>query len=146
GATLNDPEVGTVTNPIPGVYTYRVISYNNPNPSEAYTITSTRCVRTATAVGELKPALQLSQNQPNPFSRSSLIRFSLPKPGPVQLGIYDVAGRKVRALVDGAMGAGQYQRMWDGRNDAGSLVSSGVYFYRLETPDAIRSRQMMLLR
>lgn len=146
-ASLNDPEVITVTDPAPGTYTWKVVSYNNPNPSEAYTITSTKCTRTATAVGTGgRVSYALHPNTPNPFGRSTTLRFALPRTGQVSLKVYDVTGRLARTLVDGPLQSGMHQRVWDGRRDDGSTVSSGVYFYRLDSRDGSLSRRMILLR
>lgn len=76
-------------------------------------------------------AYQLSQNFPNPFNPSTAIKFVLPKAGKVTLQIFNETGQLVRALVDGEMNAGRHEISWDGRNQAGAAVASGVYFYQL---------------
>ncbi len=69
---------------------------------------------------------------PNPFHASTTIHCSMPETGPAALAITDVAGRRVRTLLDGPVGAGSRSFVWDGRDDAGRAVASGVYFYRLQ--------------
>jgi hypothetical protein len=75
----------------------------------------------------------LEQNFPNPFNPSTTIAFSLKDAGNVNLTIYDVAGRRVRNLVDEHRDRGVYKITWDGMNDSGSRVASGVYFYKMIT-------------
>ena len=90
---------------------------------------------------------QLEQNYPNPFNPGTTIRFHLPSRQRVNLRIYDVKGRVVRALLrDQFHAAGPQEVYWDGRNDTGSLVASGVYFYRLEAGPFARTKQMTLLK
>jgi len=149
GATAtNDPEVATYATPAPGTYQWKVVAFDNPNPNEAWTVTSVRCTQPAVGVepraGRL--ALALEQNQPNPFTRSASIRFALPMDGKVSLEIYNVTGRLIRTLARGPLAAGWYQRVWDGRTDGGATASPGVYFYRLETAQGVRSRKMILLQ
>jgi hypothetical protein len=91
-------------------------------------------------------SLALDQNRPNPFNPSTEIRFSLPKRCSVRLDVYDAAGRLVRVLQDGAMTAGRHSIVWDGTNDAGRAVGSGVYFYRLRAGKEAVSKKMVLLR
>jgi hypothetical protein len=149
GATAtNDPEDATYTTPAPGTYQWRVDSYDNPNPSLAYTVTSIRCLRPSAGVGDGagRVAFALEQNAPNPFTRSSVIRFALPASGPVSLRVYDIAGRVVRTLASGVMQAGYHQRVWDGRDDAGTPSHPGIYFYRLDASSGTRARKMIFLR
>jgi len=90
---------------------------------------------------------QLGQNYPNPFNPSTTITFQLRGGGHVHLAIYDVAGRRIRTLVSGVRNAGAAHRAeWDGRDDDGRAVSSGVYFCRLTTQGFIETRKLMLLK
>ena len=86
-------------------------------------------------------ATYLSQNFPNPFNPVTKIEFGLAAPAAVSLRIYDAAGRLVRVLEEGALAAGRYTRIWDGRDTGGSRVSSGVYFYRLDAGAFSRTQQ-----
>jgi hypothetical protein len=88
----------------------------------------------------------LAQNRPNPFSPSTDISFSIGRTSKVVLAVYDVRGRQVRALVDGILDAGEYNAPWDGRDDRGAPVSSGVYFCRLAVPGHTDMIRMVLLR
>jgi sugar lactone lactonase YvrE len=110
-----------------------------------------------TAVGEefhtkLPSAFTLSQNFPNPFNPSTSIRFSVPEmhrgAQHVELTIYDLLGQKVRTLMEGHVGAGVIEATWDGKDEVGREVSSGVYFYKLVIDDGkwTETRKMVLLR
>ena len=89
---------------------------------------------------------RLSQNFPNPFNPSTSIRMSLPTAGRVRLVIYDLMGRSVKTLMDGSAKAGQYEITWDGRDQAGRRVASGIYIYRLEALGIALSKKMILLK
>jgi hypothetical protein len=93
----------------------------------------------------LLKAMHLFQNQPNPFSPETRIAFDLPKAGSVELMIYSVNGRLVRQLVKGTHEAGRHTASWDGRDDTGVKVGSGIYFYQLIAPGVEESRRMILL-
>ena len=95
--------------------------------------------------GALIDAIHLLQNQPNPFSPETRIRFELPQGGEVELGIYSPDGRLVRTLVTGQRAAGRHTVRWDGLDDAQRKVSGGVYFYNLAAPGIEESRRMILL-
>ena len=96
--------------------------------------------------GPVPEAAYLEQNVPNPFNPTTTISFGLARGGVVSLRVYDVAGKLVRTLVDGARPAGHHQEEWDGRDGKGTAVSSGVYFYRLTTPGFDETRKMVLLK
>ena len=88
----------------------------------------------------------LVQNFPNPFNPATTIAFSLARRGHVVLAIYDVRGALVRTLVNETRTAGDYRIEWDGRNNAGTSVSSGVYFYRLSASGFRSTKKMVLLK
>ena len=94
-------------------------------------------------------ALALDQNFPNPFWDCGVttISYGIPRgSGKVALMIYDVAGRRVRSLVDNAQAPGRHFALWDGRNERGVLVAPGVYFYRLTVGAESISKKLMLFR
>jgi hypothetical protein len=91
-------------------------------------------------------AMTLYQNYPNPFNPSTVIRFFLPTETPVTLVIYDASGARVRTLCQGTLPAGYQSVPWDGLNEAGKNVSTGVYFYRMQTGKKILTKKMVLLR
>jgi glucose/arabinose dehydrogenase len=87
----------------------------------------------------------LHQNSPNPFRGTSVIRFDLPMATKIELVIFDVRGREVRRAIDGVtMPAGSHNWLWNGRDEAGTAVSSGIYFYRLKTPQFTESRKAIV--
>jgi len=89
---------------------------------------------------------QLKQNYPNPFNPETKIYFEIPKSHDVAIVIYNVLGQKVRTLVKENFQAGQHIVNWNGQNDYGSAVSTGVYFYRIKAGDFIDSKKMVLVR
>ena len=104
-----------------------------------------------TAVDEVDPngvpdSYRLLQNYPNPFNPQTQFEFSLPQAADVKVEILNVLGQEVTTLVDGRLSAGSYIVTWDGKDDAGRQVSSGVYMYRLTANENVRSRKMLLLR
>jgi hypothetical protein len=90
--------------------------------------------------------LGLEQNRPNPFWPATVIDFTMPDDGPAALRIYDVAGRLVRTLISGTVTAGPHSEPWNGLDDNGNRVASGVYFYRLQTGGQTFTRKLVLLR
>jgi len=88
----------------------------------------------------------LHQNYPNPFNPTTEIQFSVPREDNVKLVVYDLLGRQIRTLVDETMHAGDHRVRWDGSDDAGRSVATGVYFYNLKSGDKMAVRKMMLLR
>jgi hypothetical protein len=89
----------------------------------------------------------LSQNYPNPFNPSTSIEFTVRDRTKVSLSVYDVSGKLVRTLLNEERTPGEvHQVTWDGRNDAGQSVSSGVYFYRLVANDFTQTKKMVLLK
>ena len=93
----------------------------------------------------------LSQNYPNPFNPVTIIRFKVEGerskvPIPTTLKIYNILGEKVRALVDESKVAGEYEAIWDGKNDKGEEMASGIYFYQLKAGDLTEAKKMLLLK
>ena len=89
---------------------------------------------------------RLVGNVPNPFNPVTEIRFELSNRVPVSLEIYNVSGQRVRTLSSGSLPAGLHAVTWDGRDDGGTSVSSGVYFYRLHAGEFSESKRMTLIR
>jgi YVTN family beta-propeller protein len=93
-----------------------------------------------------KLTFSLEQNTPNPFNPTTTIRYSVASDTHVRLLIYDVAGRRVRTLVDGNKRPNMYKVVWDGTNDAGQSVATGVYFYRITAGKFVQTKKMLLLK
>jgi len=88
----------------------------------------------------------LSQNFPNPFNPSTVIIYTVPKAQRVKIEVYDILGNKVKTLLDEEMFVGTHKVRWNGDNDVGRRVSSGVYFYKLTSKDAVISRKLVFLK
>ncbi|MBT5145873.1 MAG: T9SS type A sorting domain-containing protein, partial [Gemmatimonadetes bacterium] len=88
----------------------------------------------------------LSQNHPNPFNPETMIHFDLPTPGETELSLFNLMGQRVATLVSGSRDAGSYMLRWDGRDDTGRELASGVYLFRLIAGDQIETRKLTLLR
>ena len=103
---------------------------------------------TAVEIADATPAARftLESNVPNPFNPETMIRFATAQAGRVTLVVYDVHGARVRTLVNEWMPAGSFRSRWDGRNDHGTAVASGVYLYELREGGNRISRKMSLLK
>jgi choice-of-anchor B domain-containing protein len=100
-----------------------------------------------TGVGSTAPvAARLEQNFPNPFNPSTTIAYSLDASGPVTLSVFDVTGARVRTLVDASRPSGRHQVEWNGTDDRGRAVASGVYYCRLDASGGELTRKMVLLK
>ncbi len=92
------------------------------------------------------PSLSLEANHPNPFNPSTTITFSLPSAQNVELAIYNLKGQRVKSLVKSPLTPGKHRYIWDGKDEEGRSVSSGVYLYILRSEDKAISRKMMLMK
>ena len=95
--------------------------------------------RTGTAVAnqpEIPTVFALSQNYPNPFNPTTKIKYDLPEASIVSLRIYNILGQEIATLANGQQPAGYFEATWEGRNNYGLTVSSGIYFYRFEATGA----------
>jgi hypothetical protein len=101
---------------------------------------------TTAAGGTLPGGFALAQNYPNPFNPTTTISFSLPTKGTAKLEIYNVLGKLVAVPFSGTVEAGDHQVVWDGKNETGEAVASGVYFYRLTADKYTDTKKMMLLK
>jgi hypothetical protein len=88
----------------------------------------------------------LKQNYPNPFNPSTTIQYSIPKTEQVELIIYTITGEKVKTMVSDKVEAGHHSIQWNGDNDQGRSVASGVYIYRIKTKGFTRSMKMLFLK
>lgn len=88
----------------------------------------------------------LQQNYPNPFNSATIIEYTLPSASQVEISIYNILGQKIRTLVDEVKPAGVHTVWWDGSDNNGKEVSSGVYFYQIKTAQFTHARKMLLLK
>jgi hypothetical protein len=122
----------------------------------AVTVTAQNCVPHGSSVtvvdgetgadGTPVAVTALGQNSPNPFRSATSISFSLAEKSRVSVSVYDVAGRRVRTLVNRTMSQGTASLEWDGRNDTGEALPSGIYFVRMQTGSVLLEKKMTLLR
>jgi len=94
----------------------------------------------------VEPATLLMSNYPNPFNPSTTISFNLPSVMNCKLEIYNLKGQRVTSLLNETRGAGKHTITWDGLDEAGRPVSSGIYFYRLTTPHKTISAKMLMIK
>ncbi|OHB72267.1 MAG: hypothetical protein A2W23_01925 [Planctomycetes bacterium RBG_16_43_13] len=125
----------------PGIYEIPLVLRDEANHSWSFTLTA--------ELASQKPAsYELGQNYPNPFNATTQIKYALAARDKqnTRLIIYDLLGRHIRTLVDKEQAGGAYQVSWDGKDDYGQDVASGVYFYQLRFKDQILHKKMLLLR
>ena len=88
----------------------------------------------------------LQQNYPNPFNPSTTIRYSITTPENVSIKIYDIAGKLVNEITREHNQAGEYELIWNGKNNFGERVSSGTYFYQIVAGDYVEAKKMILIK
>ncbi len=91
-------------------------------------------------------AFELQQNQPNPFNPVTQISFRLHQAGPARLRVFSIDGRLVRTLLDGSLAAGEQMTTWDGRDDVGRALPSGLYLYAFEAAGQRETRKMLMTK
>ena len=102
-----------------------------------------------TAVAEHKAQphrFSLHQNYPNPFNPETTIRFELPHSADVRLTVYNLLGQRIVTLLDEHREEGIHHFMWNGTDRTGRIVPSGMYFYRLETPNWTETNKLLIIR
>jgi subtilisin family serine protease len=90
--------------------------------------------------------LHLAQNHPNPFNPATTIEYMVERDGPVRLEVFDMAGHRIRSLVDESLQAGTHSVTWDGLDDAGNQAASGTYFCRMTAAGETSARKMTLVK
>ena len=94
----------------------------------------------------LPQAFTLSQNFPNPFNANTVIDYSVDRHSQILIEVFNILGQKVRTLVNSSMPPGRYRVEWDGNDQSGNTVSSGVYLYRIKSNESEQTRKMLLLK
>lgn len=92
------------------------------------------------------PRFALNQNYPNPFNAGTVLSYSLEAPASVEIAVYDVAGRRVALIERSSRGPGEHVRVWDGKDESGQRLASGVYFLRLRAGEVDAVRKIVILR
>ena len=126
-----------------GIYRYRIVTVDAETGEESG---SREIVLRRGQTPGIPASAYLRQNAPNPFNPSTVISFGLAESGPVTLAIYDLTGRRIAGLIDEELAVGTHSVAWDGRTDAGLVVPSGVYLYRLRSEGFTASRRMLLIK
>ncbi len=117
------------------------------HPNRAFYLKTHGYYESMAKVGTTVPeTFALDDNYPNPFNPSTNIGLSLPQKQEVTLRVFNLLGQEVKTVYQGELDQGHHTLTWDGDNNNGESVASGVYFYRLETKDFAESKKMMLLK
>ena len=120
--------------------------YQNPISHEDTFVFTPEVILSISDSDILPDSYSLSQNYPNPFNPITNIRYSLAKNTMTSVIIYNILGKQVVKLIDKEMNKGNHILQWDGKNNDGQLVGTGLYYYRLETNDYVKTRKMVLLK
>ncbi|MFH1851724.1 MAG: T9SS type A sorting domain-containing protein [Candidatus Neomarinimicrobiota bacterium] len=135
GKILGIPEIGT---------TYRFIPNCILDTTDVYQFTASNIG--VDPVVYVPVEYTLKQNYPNPFNPTTTIEFTLLAAGLTKLTVYDLLGREVINLVNRPLEAGTMRIIWNGRNSTDQMLSSGIYFYRLQANDYIETKKMIILK
>jgi len=147
-------EIGTTTAPVfddadvqdGETWYYRVVAWDFNNNLGEFSV---EVFNTVTGIGDgvaVPREFALEQNYPNPFNPTTTLRYSLKDNVSVSLKIYNTLGQLVRTLVDENQTAGFKEVVWDGNNDFGQKVASGMYIYRINAGDFVQAKRMTLLK
>ena len=150
GDSLEVTIIADASNLQDGVYRANlVINSNDPVNGTFKSPTVTLEVGNVTDIGDptgLPRTFVLKPNYPNPFNPTTTIFYQVPHQSDVRIEIYNMLGQKVRTLLNDRKEAGKYSAIWDGRNDSGAQVGSGVYLYRMIAGDFVQVRKMILMK
>jgi hypothetical protein len=123
--------------------------------SVLYLLPSVRQIRFSTIISDVNSknlaakvihSFQLYQNYPNPFNPSTIIEYDIPKTGMVEINIYNIQGRLVKKLDNSVHQSGSQKVVWDGRDNIGAKVASGVYFYQVRYSGNTITKKLMLIK
>ena len=98
------------------------------------------------ALDHLPCSFSLDQNYPNPFNPATTIEYSIPTRSQVTIEVFNILGQRVRTLVNETKAAGTYRAEWNGTDDSESSVSTGMYLYRFQAGDVVRTKKMLLIK
>ena len=124
---------------------YKVSAFDVHGNESSYSVLTPANI-TGVVSEKLPVSTVVTQNYPNPFNLTTTSIYQVSKITDVELMIFNQLGQKIRTLVDGRQPAGRYKVQWDGRDQSGTAVSSGVYIYRFKAGACIQSRKMILMR
>lgn len=100
----------------------------------------------AQKVAQIIKSFKVMQNYPNPFNPSTTIQYEIPRAGKVEVQIFDINGRLVRTIENQNKSAGAYHVEWNGQNESGGKVASGLYLYSVKFENSIFSKKMILIK
>lgn len=148
--TVNTPSV-TVTTPVPTTSSPTTTVTDLPCTIDSPIITVTSICPTAGGTEENncqcnRARITLSQNSPNPFVGSTTIKYDLPKPTNINISIYNLSGQKIKTLVNENKGAGYHTVKWDGKNESGNKVPTGIYFYNMKAGNFKATQKLTLIK
>ena len=156
GANRRDPsELAVVSKPIPGMWTAEITGTRVPDGPQSFGLAANVPGRGPVSVPDPDTqdppvvsvaGIALEPNVPNPFNPSTRISFVVRERGPVRVVVYDLRGARVRELLSASVTAGRHQLSWDGRDDLGREMASGVYVCALEQGRERQTRSMVLIR
>ncbi|MCP4582491.1 MAG: T9SS type A sorting domain-containing protein [candidate division Zixibacteria bacterium] len=134
-----------------GIYLDRVPDDIDGNPRDPNNPSIGGGVYTPTSIEDnletvLPEKFNLYQNYPNPFNPTTIIEFEIQKQSDVEITVFNILGRKIRSLVSENLSAGKYTARWDGTNESGISVASGIYFYSLRIGELTKTKKMVLLK
>ena len=103
-------------------------------------------VRKVNLKNSIPKEFSLSQNYPNPFNSTTLIQYGLKENVNVKITVYDILGRVVKSLVNDYQDAGFRSVTWDGTDNSGSSVATGLYIYKIEAGDFVSAKKMLMIK
>jgi flagellar hook assembly protein FlgD len=138
--TLASMRFEAIANGAPGIAVAQALGRDGANQNVSI------AAQSGLAAGRVVSATELFPVIPNPVRGEAMVQYSLAQEGPVSLAIYSVDGRLVRSLAHGVQGAGEYRPTWDGTDEHGAVVQSGVYFVRFEAAGVRQAHLFTLVR
>jgi hypothetical protein len=158
GVVVNAPFSYSLANAASKIYSLRIVPEVGMNINSTVTVTSNDAMNPATSIAvhlntvanddhsQIPVVTSLDGNYPNPFNPTTTIRFATKQSGKVQIGVYNTKGQLVRSLVSADLKAGYHTVSWNGLDDSGKKVSSGLYLYRMQADGFTKTNKMMLMK
>jgi hypothetical protein len=133
GQSITGEQIGTTRKVYSGFWNPRVVEMSPVEQEEE-------------DLSQLPREFDMQQNYPNPFNPNTLIEYTLPKSTPVKIQVFNILGQDVRVLVDESQEPGYKTVYWDGKDNSGREVGSGIYFYRIVAGSFVKCKKMALLK